>query len=206
LFTEADVTREADVKGLIANCVSKWGRVDCLFNNAGSVFPDAGIETIEMEDFDRAIASVLRSTVLGMKHVASIMMAQRSGSIINNGSVAGHRGGYSGSFIYNAAKAAVIHVTRSVAMQLGEHNVCVNSVSPGAIATGIFGKAFRIADDKVESTGETVKALFDKMQPIQRSGMPDDIAQAAVFLASDDSSFVNGHDLVVDGGLIGGRL
>jgi NAD(P)-dependent dehydrogenase (short-subunit alcohol dehydrogenase family) len=206
LFIEADVTLEPEVKRLIADCVAKWGRIDCLFNNAGSVFPDAGIETITMDDFDKAVASVLRSTVLGMKHVAPIMMAQRSGSIINNGSIAGHRGGYAGSLIYNAAKAAVIHLSRSVAMQLGEHNIRVNSISPGAIATGIFGKALGVADDKVESTAETVKPAFAKIQPIQRSGLPDDIAHAALFLASDDSSFVNGHDLVVDGGLIGGRL
>ena len=206
LFIEADVTHEADVKGLVANCVSKWGRVDCLFNNAGSAIPDAGIETVAIEDFDKTIASILRSTVLGMKHVAPIMMAQRSGSIINNGSVAGHRAGYSGSLIYGAAKAAVIHLTRSVAMQLGEFNIRANSISPGAIATGIFGKAFGIAEDKVENTAETVKPLFAKSQPIPRSGLPDDIAQAAVFLASEELSFVNGHDLVVDGGLIGGRM
>jgi NAD(P)-dependent dehydrogenase (short-subunit alcohol dehydrogenase family) len=206
LFIEADVTKEEDVMRLIKACTSQWGRIDCLFNNAGSAFPDSGIETISIEDFDKTIASVLRSAFLGMKHAAPIMTAQRSGSIINNGSIAGHRAGYTGSFIYNAAKAAVIHLTRSAAMQLGEEGVRVNSISPGFIATGLFGKALGIADDKVESTAEIAKQLFTKVQPIQRSGMPEDIAQAAVFLASDESGFVNGHDLVVDGGLIGGRL
>ena len=205
LFIEADVTKEEDVMRLIKACTNQWGRIDCLFNNAGSAIPDNGIETISIEDFDKTIASVLLSAVLEMKHAAPIMSAQRSGSIINNGSIAGHRAGYS-SFIYNAAKAAVIHLTRSAAMQLGEEGVRVNSISPGFIATGLFAKTLGIADDKVESTAEIAKQLFTKVQPIKRSGMPEDIAQAAVFLASDESGFVNGHDLVVDGGLIGGRL
>jgi NAD(P)-dependent dehydrogenase (short-subunit alcohol dehydrogenase family) len=108
--------------------------------------------------------------------------------------------------IYSAAKAAVVHLTRCVAMQLGERNIRVNSVSPGGVATGIFGKALGLPTDKAEATAEAVKAGLAKMQPIPRAGLPDDIARAAVFLASDDSSFVNGHDLVVDGGVIGGRL
>ena len=143
LFIEADVTKEEDVMRLIKACTSQWGRIDCLFNNAGSAIPDSGIETISIEGFDKTIASVLRSAVLGMKHAAPIMRAQSSGSIINNGSIAGHRAGYSGSFIYNAAKAAVIHLTRSAAMQLGEEGVRVNSISPGFIATGLFGKTSR---------------------------------------------------------------
>jgi NADP-dependent 3-hydroxy acid dehydrogenase YdfG len=90
-FIKADVTREADVKGVIDACVSKWGRVDCLFNNAGASIADNGIETISVEDFDYVINSVLRSAMLGMKHIAPIMIAQKSGSIINNGSIAGRR-------------------------------------------------------------------------------------------------------------------
>ena len=165
LFAKTDVTNEADIKRLITACVTEWGRADCLFNNAGSGVSDAGVETIVVEDFDKTIASVLRSTVLGMKHVAPIMIAQQSGSIINSGSVAGHRAGFSGSFTYGAAKAAVIHLTRSAAMQLGEHNVRVNSISAGAIATGIFAKAYGIPDDKADETVEAVKSLISKVQP-----------------------------------------
>ena len=108
--------------------------------------------------------------------------------------------------IYSAAKAAVIHLTRCVAMQLGESNVRVNAISPGGIATGIFGKALGLAAEQAEQSAEAMKARLAQMQPIPRAGLPDDIARAALFLASDDSSFVNGHDLVVDGGVIGGRL
>jgi NAD(P)-dependent dehydrogenase (short-subunit alcohol dehydrogenase family) len=206
LFVEVDVTDEDDVKRLVADCIAEWGRVDCLFNNAGSAITDDGIETITVKDFDATISTILRSVMLGMKHIAPIMKDQGSGSIINSGSVAGRRAGYSGSLIYGAAKAAVLHLTRCVAMQLGEHNIRVNSISPGAIATGMFAKDFGISSDRVESTVEMVKTLFARAQPIQRSGLPDDIAQAAVFLACDESNFVNGHDLVVDGGMTGGRL
>jgi NAD(P)-dependent dehydrogenase (short-subunit alcohol dehydrogenase family) len=193
------------MQALIEFAVRKHGRVDCLFNNAGGPAPTGGIEGIPVEGFDAAMAVLVRSVMLGMKHVAPVMLKQGSGSIINNGSVAAHRAGLSSSMIYAAAKAAVVQLTRCVAMQLGEANVRVNSISPGGIATGIFGKALGLSTEKAEQTAEAVKAGLAKMQPIPRAGLTDDIALAAVFLASDESGFINGHDLVVDGGLIGGR-
>jgi len=144
--------------------------------------------------------------MLGMKHVAPIMTRQRSGSIINNGSIAGVLAGYSSSIIYSAAKAGVIHLSKCVAMQLGEHNVRVNTISPGGIATGIFAKALGLSIEKAEQTSEAIKKGLAGTQPIPRAGLTDDIASAAVFLASDESTFVNGHNLVVDGGVVGGRL
>lgn len=206
LFVEADVTVEAEMKGLIDTAVKTWGRLDCLFNNAGGPAPVGGIETIPVDGFDAAMATLVRSVMLGMKHAAPVMSAQGSGSIINNGSVAASRAGLSSSMIYSAAKAAVVHLTKCVAMQLGEKNVRVNAISPGGIATGIFGKALGVSAEKADATAEAVKAGLSKMQPIPRAGLPDDIAKAALFLASDDSTFVNGHDFVVDGGVIGGRL
>ena len=205
-FVQTDVTVEAQMQALIEFALRKHGRIDCLFNNAGGPAPVGGIETIPVEGFDAAMAVLLRSVMLGMKHVAPVMQRQRSGSIINNGSVAAHRAGLSSSMIYSAAKAAVVQLTRCVAMQLGEACVRVNSISPGGIATGIFGKALGLNTEEAEQTAEAVKAGLAKMQPIPRAGITDDVALAAVFLASDDSSFVNGHDLVVDGGVIGGRL
>jgi len=206
LFQRTDVTQEAEFKALIEACVAKWGRVDCLFNNAGGPAPVGGIETIPVDGFDAAMASLIRSVMLGMKHVTPVMVKQGGGSIINNGSVAARRAGMSSSMIYSAAKAAVNHLTVCVAMQLGEKNIRVNSISPGAIATGIFGKALGLSPEEAEKTAETMKGVFAANQPIPRSGLPDDIAQAAVFLASNESSFINGHDLVVDGGLVGGRM
>ena len=205
-FVRADVTLEADVVRLVETCVQTFGRVDCLFNNAGGPAPTGGIETIPVDGFDAAMATLVRSVMLGMKHVAPIMMRQRSGSIINNGSVAALRAGLTSSLVYAAAKAAVVHLTTCVAMQLGESNVRVNCISPGGIATGIFGKAMGLTSEAAERTAETMKSVLAGVQPIPRAGVTDDIANAAVFLASDAASFVNGHNLVVDGGNIGGRM
>ena len=205
-FVRTDVTVEAQMRALIDFTVRKHGRIDCLFNNAGGPAPTGGIETVPVEGFDQAMALLVRSVMLGMKHVAPVMLAQRSGSIINNGSVAASRAGLSSSMIYGAAKAAVVHLSRCAAMQLGESNIRVNSISPGGIATGIFGKALGLPTERAEQTAEAVKVGLAKLQPIPRAGLTDDIGLAAVFLASDESTFINGHDLVVDGGVIGGRM
>jgi NAD(P)-dependent dehydrogenase (short-subunit alcohol dehydrogenase family) len=205
VFRQTDVTVEAQMQALIALAVEKFGRIDCLFNNAGGPAQTGGIEGLEVERFDAAMATLVRSVMLGMKHAAPYMMTQGSGSIINNGSIAGRLAGYSSSLVYGAAKAAVIHLTKCVAMELGESNVRVNSISPGAITTGIFGKALGLSTDAAEQTPAMLRDVYKTAQPIPRAGLPDDIALAAVFLASDESSFVNGHDLVVDGAVTGGR-
>jgi NAD(P)-dependent dehydrogenase (short-subunit alcohol dehydrogenase family) len=204
-FVQADVTREADVAKVVEACVQAFGTVDCLFNNAAGPAPAGGIETTPVEGFDAAMAVLVRSVMLGMKHVAPIMLRAKSGSIINNGSVAGIRAGFS-SLTYSAAKAAVVHLTTCVAMQLGESSVRVNCISPGGIATGIFGKSLGLTGDTAEKTAEAMKGVLAKVQPVPRAGLTDDIANAAVFLASDASTFINGHNLVVDGGATRGRL
>jgi NAD(P)-dependent dehydrogenase (short-subunit alcohol dehydrogenase family) len=204
-FRQTDVTDEAQMRALIDHAVEKFGRIDCLFNNAGGPAQTGGIEGLEVGRFDAAMATLVRSVMLGMKHAAPHMKRQGSGSIINNGSIAGRVAGYSSSVIYGAAKAAVIHLTKCVAMELGEAGIRVNSISPGAIATGIFGKALGMSVEAAEQTPAAMREIFKTAQPIPRAGLPDDIAYAAVFLASDESSFVNGNDLVVDGGVTGGR-
>jgi NAD(P)-dependent dehydrogenase (short-subunit alcohol dehydrogenase family) len=151
------------------------------------------------------MATLLRSVMLGMKHVSPHMRKQGFGSIINNGSIAGRLAGFSSSIVYGAAKAAVIHLTKCVAMELGESGIRVNSISPGAIATGIFGKALGLSVEAAEKTPDVMREIYKTAQPIQRAGLPEDIAYAAVFLASDESTFINGHDLVVDGAITCGR-
>src|SRR5512135_1265925 len=184
-FVRTDVTDEAQVQALIAHAVARHGRLDCLFNNAGGPAPTGLVDNISVAGFDAAIAVLLRSVLLGMKHAAPVMRAQRSGSIINNGSVAGQLAGFSSSIVYSAAKAAVVHLTRCVAMQLGEHSVRVNSISPGGIATGIFGKAAGLPTELAEQTAEKARRALEGAQSIPRAGLPDDIAAAAVFLAAD---------------------
>jgi NAD(P)-dependent dehydrogenase (short-subunit alcohol dehydrogenase family) len=151
------------------------------------------------------MATLVRSVMLGMKHAAPHMRRQSSGSIINNGSIAGRLAGFSSSLVYGAAKAAVIHLTKCVAMELGESGIRVNSISPGMITTGILAKALGLSVDAADKKPDMMRDVFKSAQPIPRAGLPEDIAQAAVFLASDESSFINGHDLVVDGAITGGR-
>ncbi len=205
IFRQTDVTVEDQVAALIALAVDKFGRLDCLFNNAGGPAQTGGIEGLEVERFDLAMATLVRSVMLGMKHASPYMRKQGFGSIINNGSIAGRLAGFSSSVVYSAAKAAVIHLTKCVAMELGESGVRVNSISPGLIATGIFAKALGLTVDAAENTPPMMREVYKSAQPIQRAGLPEDIAYAAVFLASDESTFINGHDLVVDGAITGGR-
>src|SRR5947207_10304334 len=147
--------------------------------------------SVPVAGFDAAMALLVRSVMLGMKHAAPIMKRQKAGSIINNGSVAAHLAGYSTSMIYGAAKAAVVHLTRCVAMELGEHGVRVNSISPGAIATGILAKALGMQDaSQADALAEKIKGVYGTAQPIPRAGVPDDIAQCVAWLASDRPSFV----------------
>src|ERR1700761_3949095 len=205
IFRQTDVTEEDQMRALVALSVEKFGKIDCIFNNAGGPAQTGGIEGLDVGRFDAAMATLLRSVMLGMKHAAPYMKKQGSGSIINNGSIAGRLAGFSSSMVYGAAKAAGIHFTKCVAMELGEAGVRVNSISPGAIATGIFGKALGLTTEAAERTDAVMRDVYKTAQPIPRSGLPDDIAHAAVFLASDESSFINGHDLVVDGAITGGR-
>jgi NAD(P)-dependent dehydrogenase (short-subunit alcohol dehydrogenase family) len=203
-FIAADVAEEVQVQALIETAVGRFGRLDCMVNNAGIAGRFSGVATLDMTQYERTLAIVLRGVVLGTKHAAAAMLRQGFGSIVNTGSVAGSRAGY-GPYDYSAAKAAVIHFTRCVAMELGEKGVRANTVSPGGIVTGIFGKALNLPPEEIEKTIAPLKATLARWQPIPRAGLPDDIARAVLFLASDAASFVNGHDLLVDGGLVAGR-
>lgn len=205
-FVRADVSREDDVQHLIEGTVARHGRLDCLFNNAGGPGPRGGIETIPLDAAERSMSVNFWSVLLGMKHAAPVMMRQRAGSIINNASVAASRAGYSSSIIYSAAKAAVVQLTKVAAMQLGEHGVRANCISPGAIVTGILLKALGLPPGEADRVSPQLTERFAAQQPIPRAGTSDDIASMAIFLASDESSFVTGQDIVVDGGLITGRL
>jgi NAD(P)-dependent dehydrogenase (short-subunit alcohol dehydrogenase family) len=199
-FMRTDVSSEADVKALIEQTLAWFGRVDCLVNNAGVPSPMVSITDIDVETIDRLLAINVRGVLLGIKQVAPVMLAQKAGSIINIGSVAGLRGGVSGH-IYSATKGAVVALTRSAGAELGEQGIRVNCISPGAIVTGIFAKNAGVDAAKADKLVDIVKGAFASVQPIPRAGLTEDIAQAAMFLASDASSFINGQDIVVDGGM-----
>jgi NAD(P)-dependent dehydrogenase (short-subunit alcohol dehydrogenase family) len=198
-FVRADVSIEADVKAMIEHAVARFGRVDCLINNAGVPAPMISIADVEVASIDQVLAINVRGVFLSIKHATPVMLSQGSGSIINIASVAAHRGGLSGH-VYTASKGAVLALTRSAAAELGEKGIRVNSISPGPIVTGIFGKVAGVDGAKADRVAGVANELFATLQPIPRPGAPEDIARAAVYLASDGSSFVNGQDIIVDGG------
>jgi len=206
-FIRTDVTVEADVKAMIDHALDCFGRLDCLVNNAGTPSQFDAIADVDLARFDAVIAVHLRAVLAGMKYAARIMAEQGTGSIINVASVNGIRAGLGGHY-YSAAKAAVIHLTRCAAVELGEKGIRVNSLSPGMIATGIFGKYGDMTPDEADENPEYAEAaigsVVPRWQPLHLVGRADDVAQAALFLASDASRFMTGQNLVVDGGITAG--
>jgi NAD(P)-dependent dehydrogenase (short-subunit alcohol dehydrogenase family) len=204
-YYHTDVASEEDVRAAIAHAVQKWGRLDVMFNNAGFGGVSGSICDTDMAAYDNTMAVLLRGVVLGMKHAGRVMREQGNGCIISTASVAGVGLGF-GPHVYSAAKAAVIHLTKSVANELGESGVRVNAICPGGIATPIFGKGMGLSPEQADLTVDLMKVRLAQGQPIRRAGVPEDIANAAAWLASDAASFVTGHALVVDGGITTGRL
>ncbi len=208
-YVRTDVSHEDDVAAAIRATVERFGRMDILFSNAGA--PSRGaIDTITQDDFTSAMNVLVGSILFGIKHAAPIMKEQGRGSIINTTSVAGLRGNM-GGYLYSIAKAAVAHTTRLASLELGRYGITVNSIAPGAVATPIFyggsAAAAQMDPDQSEAKLAKLKANLAKATPLRRSGVPRDIAHAALYLASDEAAFVNGHDLIVDGGMTaGGRV
>lgn len=204
IFQRADVMREADIAALVDTAMQRLGRVDVLFNNAGAPTPGTFDDVTEAQ-FTYAMQLLLGSVVFGLKHASRVMKQQKSGSIINNASVAAHRYGQ-GQMLYSAAKAAVAHLTRLAGVELGPHGIRVNAISPGAIATPIFwggsARASTLSDEENQRKLAKLEHNLAHATPLPRTGHALDIANAALFLASDEGSFVNSHDLVVDGGRI----
>jgi NAD(P)-dependent dehydrogenase (short-subunit alcohol dehydrogenase family) len=186
-----DVSAERDMAGLVALAVDRFGGLDCLFNNAGvgGAFGPIGETTVEEWDFTFAV--LVRGVFLGIKHGAARMKAQgRGGSIINTASIAGIGGG-AGPHAYSAAKAAVANLSRSVSAELAAHRIRVNAIAPGMIKTPLAMGRREEAWDR----------LARAKQPWPDLGLPEHIADTALFLASDDSRFITGQVIVVDGGL-----
>jgi NAD(P)-dependent dehydrogenase (short-subunit alcohol dehydrogenase family) len=207
-FVRTDVSVEDDVRALVLRTAERHGRLDALVNSAGDPGPGGSVTDVDFDRFRGTLDVHLGGTLLAMKYAAKVMTGQGYGSIVNIASIGGSIAGWTG-LGYSAAKAAVIHLTRSVAVELGEQGIRVNSISPGPILTGILGKAAGMDPAEADRTALALEPAFVTAlaahQPIRRAGVPEDIASAALWLASDASRFVTGHDLVVDGGISAGR-
>ena len=199
-FLHCDVTSELDVAGAVDAAVREFGRLDCMFNNAGIVGTQGGIDEIPLEEYEFTMAVLLRSVFLGLKHAARVMKPQCSGVILNTTSIGGLQGGL-GPHVYGAAKGAVIALTKNVAAELGAWSIRVNAIAPGKILTPM--NAATIAGDP-DAMDEAREAFATRTPLRGRIGEAEDIAHAALWLASDDAGFVSGQTLVVDGGLTTG--
>lgn len=194
VIAEADVTDPEAVKGYVKNAIDAFGRIDGLFNNAGVQAPAAPIAEMSDEQFDRVIAVNLKGVYLGLKHVLPVMVRQGSGSIINTGSMAS-TGGIPGISPYVASKYAVIGLTKTAALEVATTGVRVNAVLPGNIRTRMM------LDSSPGNNDEESNAFSASFVPQGHTGMPEDIAQAVVFLLSDQSRHITGITLPVDGGI-----
>jgi NAD(P)-dependent dehydrogenase (short-subunit alcohol dehydrogenase family) len=189
-FVRADVSEEADVAGAVAACVTEFGRIDCVVNNAGVGGAFGALTDIAVEDWDYTFAVLVRSVFLGIKHGARVMRAAgRGGSIVNTASVAAFSGG-AGPQAYSAAKAAVVNLGRVAAAELAGDRIRVNTVCPGLIVTPLIG-----------SDLDTARAVMREAQPWPDLGTPEDVAEVIAFLAGDAARFVTGEEITVDGGL-----
>ena len=191
IFVHTDVRKAEDVKNMIQKAVDAYGKLDIMFNNAGTAKCNADTAKYPENAFDQVIAIDLKGVWLGIKYAVQELLKTGGGSIINTASVGGIVG-EAGMSAYSAAKGGVIQLTKTAAVEYAEQNIRVNCIAPGCIETSMFAwvKAFPKA-----------KEAFMQRIPMRRFGKPEEIAKAALFLASDDSSYITAQVLVVDGGM-----
>jgi NAD(P)-dependent dehydrogenase (short-subunit alcohol dehydrogenase family) len=194
-FVRADVTSEDDVAAAVDAAVAEFGRLDVMFNNAGIVGVVGRIAETPTDGWDLTVSILLRGVFLGMKHAARVMVPQRSGAIISTSSTAGILGGL-GPHCYTACKHGVIGLTKSVASELASSGIRVNAISPGSTVTAMTSAV--ISGDPT-ATDAAAKAIAAG-SALGIAGFPDDIANAALYLASEEARYVTGHTLVVDAG------
>jgi NAD(P)-dependent dehydrogenase (short-subunit alcohol dehydrogenase family) len=203
LFVECDVSREAGVAVAVDAALERLHGLDCFVNNAGVAGVRGPITELPEGGFDRTVAVLLKGVAFGMKHACRAMQATGlGGSIISMSSVAGLMGGM-GPHVYSACKAGVIGLTRSVALEQAPFRIRVNCINPGGVETPIFAKTVGAGEDvaMAEQVTRMIAAGVAAVTPLGRIGQPADIAGAALWLASDDSAYVTGQAIVVDGGL-----
>lgn len=201
VFQHCDVIEESEIEAAVRLADDHFGGLDIMFNNAGIGGSGASILQHTVEDWDRTMAINLRGVFLGIKHAGRIMKPHGKGAIVNTASVSAHQVNVS-PYAYTAAKAGVFQLTKMAANELGEFNVRVNSISPGMFFTRIYWG--NVPEENREQMRDFYTAGSAAFNPMHRMGDPREIAYTAMFLGSDDSSYVNGEDIVVDGGGIRG--
>jgi NAD(P)-dependent dehydrogenase (short-subunit alcohol dehydrogenase family) len=205
-FVRADVAVEADVAAAIAAATDQFGGLDVLYNNAGLVGATGALDSTTSEEYDRTMDVLLKAVFFGIKHASPVMKAQRSGSIVSTSSVCGLTAGI-GTHLYTVAKAAVIMLTKTAALELADWQIRVNAVCPGYVATPLAagGSLTQLARETVEQRLAANRERLAQSQPIGRMGEATDIAELVTFLASDASSWITGTAQVIDGGLTLGK-
>jgi 3-oxoacyl-[acyl-carrier protein] reductase len=187
LAIKCDVTDPAEGKDVVSEVLGKYGRVDIVVNNAG-IYPARAFTEMTEEEWDRVLRINLRGTFHCTKAALPTMIKQRYGKIINISSIAGSVVGFQNLVHYFASKAGIVGFTRSLALEVAQYGININAVAPGPIET------------PGTKTNEIVYEQTRKAIPLNRWGLPKDVANLVVFLASDDSSFITGQCIVVDGG------
>ncbi len=198
-FIRSDISRSGEVENMVARTVEKYGRLDCAVNNAGveAKLGDTVEQTTE-SDFDRVIGMNVKGTWLCMKYEIMQMHKQGSGNIVSTASSFGLLA-TAGNPAYCATKAAIINLTREMALDYGPHGIRVNCICPGAIETPRF-RGFPPQSSLAGMSAEKREELIRLNKALLRMGLPEEVAYGVLFLVSDEASFITGHALVIDGG------
>ncbi len=200
VFTRCDVTAEEDVANLVDTAVSAFGKLDIMFNNAGIVGAVGPIDTTPTGEWKATLDILLNGVFYGVKHAARVMKPQESGAIVSMSSTAGILGGL-GPHTYTAAKHAVVGLTKSAGAELCRFGIRVNCISPAGMATPMVANVSTGDPDAIEETKRNLAAA----SPLKgRPGLAEDVANAALWLASDESGYTNGHTLTTDAGMTTG--
>jgi NAD(P)-dependent dehydrogenase (short-subunit alcohol dehydrogenase family) len=202
VFRRTDVSKRDEMAALVDFAVQRFGRLDVMFNNAGlmAVPGTNDVSEDDFEDFERTMAVDLLGVMLGTRYAARAMRESGGGSIINTASTTATVAGL-GILSYRAAKAGVLNFTQNAAISLGKYGIRVNAISPGPTATDVLTLGLDLSPEKKEQVKRAAfTAMMENRQPLKRLGMPEDIANAALFLASDRSAQVTGVNLIVSGG------
>lgn len=188
---------------MVARAVERFGGLDCLVNNAGEGYQGGAVADLDVEKFWKTFHVLVGSVAYGMKHAAPEIAKRGGGSIVNISSIAASNAGASG-YSYSAAKAAMLHMSKWAAMDLAPRKIRVNAISPGPILTAIFGRAQLSSAGAAEQRLGQVAKVVEELTPLHLAGEPSDIAEACVYFATDESRYVTGQNLTIDGGMTNG--